>query len=425
MRIRLKKLNLYLLLLGVLCGCQRVYFRTDNFAIGSQRDDGEGDREELLHNSAFEDPDTSSQSPPDGEEAIGTDTSGQDLSKYEEDSVLNPNAPASEMKVIRLCSDKYSNKAQTNLYTSTRGVMVALHSLDDGSSQKSIYFEDPTEGIRIRETIINSGRFHLPLGNVSRGRYQLQMCDVARSGGCREKQTSSVETHRFASKSGLLALATVNIDHGRLQDATGSVLRLEKLEVLANKSLQDHRVDPGDLQNCDEFSSPLMIDTDNTGIDLTAPLSGAKFDIDADGILDQISWPRKPSTMLLVLDLNKNGKIDNGHELFGASVISNSGQRFRDGFEALAQYDSNADQRIDHEDAIFSQLRLWSDENGNALSEPSELLPLKALSMDSIDLNFQEAEERDHWANATKYRSVVNQEGSLRMITGIWLRRIN
>lgn len=53
----------------------------------------------------------------------------------------------------------------------------------------------------------------------------------------------------------------------------------------------------------------------------------------------------------LALDLNGNGAIDSGKELFGAK----SG----DGFADLAAYDSDHNGWIDEADAVFSRLRIW------------------------------------------------------------------
>jgi iron-regulated protein frpC, putative len=46
---------------------------------------------------------------------------------------------------------------------------------------------------------------------------------------------------------------------------------------------------------------------------------------------------------LLVRDLNDNGQIDNGTELFGNNSVLSSGATAANGFEALADLDSNQD----------------------------------------------------------------------------------
>ncbi|HWQ29872.1 MAG TPA: hypothetical protein VN549_02690 [Negativicutes bacterium] len=82
------------------------------------------------------------------------------------------------------------------------------------------------------------------------------------------------------------------------------------------------------------------------------------FDIDSDGTADQISNLSSGSGFLS-LDLNNDGKINDGSELFGPK----SG----DGFSDLALYDEDSNGWIDENDSIFDKLRIWTrDESGNS-----------------------------------------------------------
>lgn len=104
-----------------------------------------------------------------------------------------------------------------------------------------------------------------------------------------------------------------------------------------------------------EFCDPLVINLDT---DITE-LSDQKFlfDIDNDGILDEISKLSSKSGYL-ALDKNGDGKINDGSELFGTA----SGNGFAD----LAAYDDDGNGWIDEDDEIFDKLLIWSkDEHGN------------------------------------------------------------
>lgn len=82
-----------------------------------------------------------------------------------------------------------------------------------------------------------------------------------------------------------------------------------------------------------------------------------QFDIDANGTLDQISFAGLGSGFL-ALDLNKDGMINDGKELFGP----NSGN----GFSDLANYDTDNNGWIDENDTIYEKLRIWTkDAKGN------------------------------------------------------------
>ena len=102
-------------------------------------------------------------------------------------------------------------------------------------------------------------------------------------------------------------------------------------------------------------TDPLVINIDS---DLTE-VSDQKFlfDLDCDGIRENISFAGAGSGFL-ALDLNDDGVINDGSELFGTK----SG----DGFADLAKYDSDGNGWIDEGDEIFERLRVWTkDENGN------------------------------------------------------------
>lgn len=64
--------------------------------------------------------------------------------------------------------------------------------------------------------------------------------------------------------------------------------------------------------------SPIVIDTEGNGFDLTAAFNGVRFDITGTGIPLQTAWTTAGSDdAFLVLDRNANGLIDSGKELFG------------------------------------------------------------------------------------------------------------
>lgn len=135
--------------------------------------------------------------------------------------------------------------------------------------------------------------------------------------------------------------------------ATGSVRTADGREINFLLDLSMHReyesyesvrLRAGDAA----VSDPLVINFDGT----SARLSGLRFefDLDGDGAPEEVPMLESGSGFL-VLDLNGNGAVDDGAEMFGPV----SG----DGFAELASYDLDGNNWIDEGDPVFSGLRVW------------------------------------------------------------------
>lgn len=110
------------------------------------------------------------------------------------------------------------------------------------------------------------------------------------------------------------------------------------------------------VETVGNFIDPLVINLNGN----IAEVSDQKFyfDLDADGEEEAISRLCEDSGYL-ALDLNEDGKINDGSELFGTK----SG----DGFADLAVYDEDNNGWIDENDEIWNKLKIWvQDENGNS-----------------------------------------------------------
>lgn len=129
-------------------------------------------------------------------------------------------------------------------------------------------------------------------------------------------------------------------------------------------------------------ASPIVLDLGGDGVETTSYLArNVTFDLDGDGVVDQTAWI-SPNDGFLAIDLNGNGVVDGGGELFG-------GLERGDGFSKLATYDSDGDGAITIDDDGYENLRVWRDVNSDGVSVSSEMSLLSDLEINSIDLAYE------------------------------------
>jgi hypothetical protein len=122
--------------------------------------------------------------------------------------------------------------------------------------------------------------------------------------------------------------------------------------------------------------TPLVVAFDNQPVDFLAT-GGEQFAF-VPGVPMTTDWPTA-ATPWIAHDRDGDGAITSGAELFGSSTALPGGATARNGFEALATLDANADGTVDKRDPAFAELLLWSDRNGDHRSSPDELRPLSSV----------------------------------------------
>lgn len=166
--------------------------------------------------------------------------------------------------------------------------------------------------------------------------------------------------------------------------------------------------------------SPLVVDLDGDGVETTTTEDGTHFDHDNNGFAEKTSWVGKDDG-LLVRDINGNGQIDDGTELFGNNSVLSNGQKAANGFEALKDLDSNNDGVFNSSDTAWNQVNVWKDSNQNGKVDEGELLTLEQAEIENIDLNYQNSNAVDTNGNTVgQIGSFDKENGTQGNISDIW-----
>jgi hypothetical protein len=112
--------------------------------------------------------------------------------------------------------------------------------------------------------------------------------------------------------------------------------------------------------------------------EILAPKKTVSFDLAGNGISTRWPWVR-PDTGILVWDPDATGRINSGRQLFGSVTWW---MFWRDGYEALAALDDDGNGWL--EAAEINGLSVWRDSDSDGVSDPGEVLPLRAAGIASI-----------------------------------------
>lgn len=149
---------------------------------------------------------------------------------------------------------------------------------------------------------------------------------------------------------------------------------------------------------------PLVINYAGPSADLTS--AKFSFDLDSDGENDSISFVKSGSG-LLALDLNNDGVVNNGQELFGPGT--------GDGFSELGAYDEDGNDWIDEKDSVFSKLKIWTkDPEGNDYLYSLKEKNVGAIYLASADTEFNLKDNNNELNGQVEGTGIyVNENGTV------------
>ncbi|MEN9484799.1 MAG: hypothetical protein RJB37_2679, partial [Pseudomonadota bacterium] len=215
----------------------------------------------------------------------------------------------------------------------------------------------------------------------------------------------------------IVALTTVQVMAMETQDiralSTTQALALESVDIAGMSSAQIDAL---------PLVTPIVLDLDGNGIRTLAASQGVHFDLAASGVAHQVGWVSSGDG-LLVRDLNGDGQISDGRELFGMATQLASGDRAGDGYAALRALDSNHDDRLTAADAHFSELKVWVDADTDGVADAGELKSLADLGIVSMDLTTQTGSQGDNGNVIALSSSYETADGQTHQMADVWFAK--
>lgn len=173
----------------------------------------------------------------------------------------------------------------------------------------------------------------------------------------------------------------------------------------------------------EDCNTPLVLRFDASPIELIDAEStpAATFDINMHaGSCISTDWP-SAATPWLVIDLDRSGTIDGGHELFGSGTRLANGARAQHGFAALEQLDADRNGFIDAGDPRYPELMLWRDFDADRRTGPGELESLADAGVERLSLGYRVAAECDERGNCGVQRAAFEHRGGVGELVDLYL----
>jgi len=167
-------------------------------------------------------------------------------------------------------------------------------------------------------------------------------------------------------------------------------------------------------------TSPIVLDLEGDGVISTLSYTqGVLFDLNADGVLEQVGWA-SPRDGQLARDLNGDGKINNGAELFGNATRLSAGGFATDGYDALRDLDDNGDLLLNADDFAFAELLVWKDQDSDGITDEGELFTLAEMEITELSLQTTRNPQTDQ-GNYIEVQSLyTTASGEQRVMADVW-----
>jgi hypothetical protein len=231
---------------------------------------------------------------------------------------------------------------------------------------------------------------------------------------------------RLISTAGIVGLGTEDI--ASLTSANVAGLTTAQIEAIGSDNIFALNSEAfgalSDAQINAILATPVVLDLNGDGVHSVNIAAGVRFDLNADGSREAVGWA-SGGDGFLVRDINKDGFINDGSELFGSSTVLSNGDKAKDGFAAMADLDTNQDGAINSLDSAFKDLQVWVDGNKDGVSQADELHSLDSLGIVQINLDAVRTSTNSNGNWIGLESSFETVDGTTHDLADIWLQVSN
>jgi TonB family protein len=159
--------------------------------------------------------------------------------------------------------------------------------------------------------------------------------------------------------------------------------------------------------------TPLLVPlTSASKLDALIEARRVQFDLDGRGPRTCLSWIT-PRAGWLVFDKTKSGTINSGKQLIGGVTFW---VFWKNGYEVLVALDDSHDGKLSG--AELDRLAVWSDANGDGISQPGEVKPLSYWHIKELSCTM--TEENGHWLS---HQGITFEDGTHRPSYDVWIQQ--
>ena len=308
----------------------------------------------------------------DGFDANGFDANGLNAQGLDADG--KPAIDVNDMQMITV-SDAFNNgrgqEIMIDLSETLNSDQNLKYSLNFDESFKLDLRDAGFHGWEVKEFNAETGKLTLQVFSEQSENWHLDAAEV-------DSTFTATEFSRSEVKAGARGEAFTAFSFSAMDEFGNTVDSAFKLEVFDRS-----------------YASPVALDLNGDGeigvtgettiqdkSDISYIGETVEFDIDADGVLDQIEWFAGDGDGILVDTslIGANGEID------GSALFGDLGGQYENGFVKLAQLDANADGNISG--AETASLGIWVD-NGDAIIQNGEIQTLDQNQIESISTQME------------------------------------